>query len=316
MTLIDSIRSIVLAAALAGCGCARHGSPALSWEVKFGPVLGNEVVVGHVIAGRTAWLATGDDALVQIDFDAARYTRAALHPLHANEHVWGLARTNTGEMWTLIGRTTLGQIKDDGEIVRRIALDEPHVGLFGGGRELLFQVMNFHPPSAALEAGHPGGAARHAWGGMRTRDLPFSRGAVAALNLVSCGATAGAVTPCWFPDQPALTLTDRSGASRVVSLDGLPVVAPEVLLASDNPRRPVRDALVTAENAVWVLGSGEPPGGDQSTRPGGWLLAKYDLDGRLFRRVQLPEPARVLLGGRDDTCWLLSWDGRVVEVRP
>jgi hypothetical protein len=308
-----SIRSIVLAAALAGC--ARQGSPALLWEIKFGPVLGNELIVGHAIAGRTAWLTTGGDALVQIDFDAARYTRAALHPLHENEHVWGLARTNAGEMWTLIGRTTLAQVEDDGAIVRRIPLDEPHVGVFGGGRELVFQIMNLHPPGAALEAGPPGGATRHAWGGMRTRDLPFARGAVAALNLVSCGATAGAVTPCWFPDQPSLTLTDRSGASRVVFLDGLPVVAPEVLLASDNPRRPIRDALVTAANDVWVLGSGEPPGGDASARPGGWLLARYDLDGRLFRRVQLPEPARVLLGVRGDACVLLAWDGRVVEVR-
>jgi hypothetical protein len=314
MMLMHAIGSIVLAAVLAGC--ARHGSPALSWEVKFGPVLGNELIVGHAIAGRTAWLTTGGDALVQIDFDAARYTRAALQPLHENEHVWGLARTNAGEMWTLIGRTTLAQVEDDGAIVRRIALDEPHVGVFGGGRELLFQIMNFHPPSAALEAGPPGGATRHAWSGMRTRDLPFARGAVAALNLVSCGATAGAVIPCWFPDQPSLTLTDRSGASRVIVLDGLPVVAPEVLLASDNPRRPIRDVLVTETNAVWVLGSGEPPASDDvSERPGGWLLARYDLDGRLFRRVQLPEPARLLLAVRDDTCLVLAWDGRVVEVR-
>ena len=310
---MDVIRSIVLTAALAGC--ARHSSPALSWEVKFGPVLGNELIVGHAIAGRTAWLATGGDALIQIDFDASRFSRAPLHPLHENEHVWGLARTNAGEMWTLIGRSTLAQVEDDGAIGRRIALDEPHVGVFGGGKELVFQIMNFHPPAPALEAGPPGGATRHPWSGMRIRDLPFTRGAVAALNLVSCGATAGAVMPCWFPDQPSLTLTDRSGASRDLALDGLPVVAPELLLASDNPRRPIRDVLVTAGNAVWVIGSGEPPGGDASPRPGGWLLARYDVDGRLFRRVQLPEPARLLLGVRDDTCLLLAWDGRVVEVR-
>jgi hypothetical protein len=307
------IRSIVLAAVLGGC--ARHGNPVLAWEVKFGPVLGNELIVGHAIAGRTAWLATGGDALIQIDIDAARFTRAPLHPLLENEHVWGLARTNAGEMWTLIGRTTLARIEDDGAIVRRIALDEPHVGVFGSGKELVFQIMNFHPPAAALEAGPPGGLTRHSWSGMRIRDLPFTRGAVAALNLVSCGPTAGAVMPCWFPDQPSLTLTDRSGASRDLALDGLPVVSPELLLASDNPRRPIRDVLVTAGNAVWVLGSGEPPGGEASARPGGWLLARYDVDGRLFRRVQLPEPARLVLGVRDDTCLLLAWDGRVVEVR-
>ena len=310
---MDVIRSIVLAAALAGC--ARHGSPALSWEVKFGPVLGNELIVGHAIEGRTAWLAMGGDALVQVDLDSARFSRAALHPLHEDEHVWGLARTNAGEMWTLIGRTTLAQIDGDGEIVRRVALDEPHVGVFGGGKELVFQIMNLHPPAAALEAGPPGGATRHSWSGMRIRDLPFTRAAVAALNLVSCGATAGAVMPCWFPDQPSLTLTDRSGASRDLVLEGLPVVAPELLLASDNPRRPIRDVMVTAANAVWVLGSGESPGGEALAKPGGWLLARYDLDGRLFRRVQLPEPARLILGVRDDTCLLLAWDGRVVEVR-
>lgn len=315
MSSIRLLRWIALAAALAGAGCARHDSPTVSWDVKFGPILGNELIVGHVVDGPTAWLATGGDTLVRVDLASARHTRTPVHPLREGEHMWGLATTREGEMWTLIGRATLAQFGEDGEIVRRIGLAEPHVGLFGGGRDLVFQIMNLHPPGYALAAGPPGGATRHPWSGMRTRDLPFTRGAVAALNLVSCGSSAGAVIPCWFPDTAALTLADRSGASREIPLDGLPVVAPELLLASDNPRRPVRDAFVTAGNGVWVLGSGEPPGGDTSTRPGGWLLARYDLEGRLFRRVQLPEPARVFLGARENTCLLLAWDGRVVEVR-
>jgi hypothetical protein len=287
----------------------------VTWNVKFGPVLGNELIVGHVVDGPTAWLATGGDTLVRIDLASARHARTPVHPLQEGEHMWGLATTREGEMWTLIGRATLAQVGEGAEIVRRIGLAEPHVGLFGGGRDLVFQIMNLHPPGVALAAGPPGGATRRPWSNMRTRDLPFTRGAVAALNLVSCGSSAGAVIPCWFPDAAALTLTDRSGASRVIPLAGLPIVAPELLLASDNPRRPVRDAFVTAGNMVWVLGSGEPPEGDTSTRPGGWLLARYDLEGRLFRRVQLPEPARVLLGALEDTCLLLAWDGRVVEVR-
>jgi len=306
---------MALAAALAGSTCTRHESRALSWDVKFGPVLGNELIVGHVVDGPTAWLATGGDTLVRIDLASARYARSQVHPLQEGEHMWGLAITRKGEMWTLIGRATLAEVGEGGEIVRRIALAEPHVGLFGGGRDLLFQIMNLQPPGDALAAGPPGGATRHRWSNMRTRELPFTRGAVAALNLVSCGSSAGPVIPCWFPDAAALTLTDGSGASREIPLEGLPIVAPELLLASDNPRRPVRDAFVTAGNMVWVLGSGEPPEGDTSTRPGGWLLARYDFEGRLFRRVQLPEPARVLLGALENTCLLLAWDGRVVEVR-
>jgi hypothetical protein len=315
MSTVQLLRSITLAAALVGSACTRHESRAVSWDVKFGPVLGNELIVGHVVDGPTAWLATGGDTLVQIDLASTRHARIPVHPLQEGEHMWGLASTREGEMWTLIGRETLAQLGEGAEIVRRIGLDVPHVGLFGGGRDLVFQIMDMHPPGDALAAGPPGGAARHRWSNMRTRDLPLTRGAVAALNLVSCGSSAGAVIPCWFPDAAALTLTDRSGASREIPLDGLPIVAPELLLASDNPRRPVRDAFVTAGNMVWVLGSGEAPEGDTSPRPGGWLLARYDLEGRLFRRVQLPEPARVLLGALENTCLLLAWDGRVIEVR-
>ena len=315
MSSLQSLGSIAVAAALAGSACARPNSSAVSWNVRFGPVLGNELIVGHVVDGSTAWLATGGDTLVRVDLANARHTRTPVHPLREGEHMWGLATTRAGQMWTLIGRATLAELGEDAEIVRRIGLAEPHVGLFGGGRDLVFQAMNLHPPGYALAAGPPGGATRHQWSHMRTRDLPFTRGAVAALNLVSCGSSVGAVIPCWFPDTAALTLTDRSGASRDIPLDGLPIVAPELLLASDNPRRPIRDAFVTTGNMVWVLGSGEPPEGDASTRPGGWLLARYDLEGRLFRRVQLPEPARVLLGAHENTCLLLAWDGRVVEVR-
>jgi hypothetical protein len=154
---------------------------------------------------------------------------------------------------------------------------------------------------------------------MRTRALPLARAAVAALNLVACGPTVTGTVPCWFPDQAAVTLTEPSGASRELMLEGLPTVAPEVLLASDNPRRPIRDAFVSAAGDLWVLGSGRPPGGnegDEARRPGGWLLARYSGDGRVVRRMQLREPARLLLGTREESCLMLSWDGRVVEVRP
>jgi hypothetical protein len=306
----------VACAALIGSGACRHQLVApVSWAPRFGPVIGDELIVGDVVSGSTVWLATGADALVRVDLDGRRSARLQLRPLGAGEHVWGLASDGMGAMWTLVGRTVLAQVSEQGEIVRRVTLGQPHVGLFGAHRELLYQVMNFHPPVEALTAGPPGGA-RRTWGSMRTRSLPLARGAVAALNLVSCGSSQGALIPCWFPDQAAVTLTDLSGVSREVALDGLPVVAPEVLLAAENPRRPVRDAFVSASSDVWVLGSGEPPRKEDIERPGGWLLARYDADGRLLRRMQLPEPARVILSATRDTCLLLSWNGLVVEVRP
>lgn len=314
MTSVNAPVLVGLIAIVSGCSGSTGGSPL--WDVRFGPVIGNELIVGRVVSGRTAWIATDADALVRVDLDSRRHTRRPLHPLADGEHIWGLASSGPDEMWTLLGRGALARFAEDGTIQRRISLTEPHVGLFGSGRDLVYQTMNFDPPADALTMGPPGGARRRPWSGMRTRALPLTRGAVAALNLVSCGASAGRTTPCWFPDQAAVTLADASGASRDMPLEGLPIVAPEVLLASDNPRRPVRDAFVSTTEDVWVISSGEPPEGGQAARPGGWLLARYDAGGRLFRRVQLPEPARLILGVTGDRCLLLSWDGHVVEVRP
>jgi hypothetical protein len=314
---MDLRRAIVVALTVIVFGCARPHASEISWRVLFGPILGNEMIVGHLSEGDTAWLATGGDAILRVDLNSRRHARSGIESLGAGEHIWGLAKTSSGAgLWTLVSRNALAEVNEQGQIVRRYQLDEPHVGVFAWGRDLIFQTANLRAPAFALAAGAPGGVVRRTWGRMRTREMQFNRVASAALNLVSCGSSEGALMPCWFPDTATITLTDRSGSSRDLALDGLAHVAPEILLASDNPQRPIRDAIVTNTNAIWVLGSGEPPDRRMADRPGGSLLARYDVDGRLFRRVRLPEPARILLHATEDGCVLLAWDGRVVEVRP
>ena len=56
-------------------------------------------------------------------------------------------------------------------------------------------------------------------------------------------------------------------------------VAPEVLLTSDNPARPVRDAYIDAAGTIWVLSTGAPPSPAPDV-PGGWVLARYGSGGR------------------------------------
>jgi hypothetical protein len=308
------IARVAMVAAATASGCHARPSAKSTWDVRFGPVLGNELIVGRVSAESRAWVLTGGNALVLLDLEKRTHVRSTLSPLEGDEHVWGLASTGDGTFWTLAGRTVLAQFQDDGRVVRRVALAQPHVGVFGVGQELLYQVMDFQPPADALMAGLPGATTRRPWGGLKTRALPLSRTSVAALNLVSCGPSGNALVPCWFPDQAAVTLVDADGSSREVQLEALPIVAPEVLLASDNPRRPIRDALVGPDGSLWVLGSGTPPPTEQSSRPGGWLLNRYDGAGRLRSRIVLPEPARLLLQADDDRCTLIAWDGRVVEV--
>jgi hypothetical protein len=301
-------------AAVLICGCTDAVAPA--WQVRFGPIVNGEIVVGRAVAGNTVWLATGRDEMVRIDLVRHRWARVLLHPLQRNEHVWGLARTGSGEMWALIGRTTLARVDNDGIIGRRIRLRNPHAGIFGTRQDLVFQILNLPSQVFALEAGPPGGERRRVWSAMRTPTLSRAARGVSALNLVSCGSTSGAVMPCWFPDQPSLTLTDDSGSSRELTLEGLSSPARQVRSGSGSTRPTIHDAFVSADDSVWVLAAGESRGAEVGGRTGGWLLARYDLDGRLFRRMHLPEPARVLLTAHGETCIVLSWSGHVVEVRP
>lgn len=299
-------------------GCSKPPRSTNAWSLKFGPVVSNELVVGRVIAGPLARIMTGADALVTVDLDRGTFSRSVVHPLAVDEHPWGLAAEGD-RLWTLLSRTVLAQIQPDGLVVQRITLAEPHVGVFGTGAGLVYQLMNFQPPADALFTGPPGEAGRRVWGHMRTRALTLARTAVAALNLVSCGPTANGTVPCWFPDEPAVTLTSPAGASRQLALDGLPTVSPEVLLASDNPQRPVRDSFVAANGDLWVLGSGHGAEPSDLERRGGWLLAQDHQNGRLVRRTRLREPARLILAvgtGGGQACLLLAWDGHIVEVQP
>jgi hypothetical protein len=276
-------------------------------------VISDETIVGRVIAGGLATLITSQDALITVDLDHQSSVRTPVTPLDPGEHPWGLAEGQAGHLWTLVGRTELVQLTYGGRIVRRVRLHQPHVNVFGFGNRLLYQVMDFKPPAPALLSGAADEQPRRAWGRMFTRSLPLNRGAVAALNLVSCGATAASEIACWFPDESSVTITDAEGQSRALALAGLPTTPLEILLTSDNPRRPIRDAFIDGDRTLWILASGNAPP-DRSDRPGGWLVARYGADGSVLSRRQLPEPARLILGVRQNSCLLLAWSGYVVEA--
>lgn len=301
---------------LTACACSGHAARPSTWHVRFGPVIDTEVITGRAVAGSTAWIVTGRDALVRIDLERERQSRATIRPLAPGEHTWGLASLGRGGMWLLVGRNTLAEISGEGKILQRIELQEAHVNVFAADHELLYQVMSFQPPAQALVIGPPGTSQRRPWGTMTTRPMALVRGAVAALNLVACGASVDSTSACWFPDEAAVTVTAADGTSRRLDLRDLPTVSPEALLAAENPRRPIRDVFMLAGGEFWLLASGKAPAPQAVERPGGWWLSRYSREGAETRRVQLPEPARLILGASDDSCVVLAWDGRVVEVRP
>jgi hypothetical protein len=203
----------------------------------------------------------------------------------------------------------------DGRIEREVPLGGAYFGLFGQGDRLLYQPADFVPPGQALFAGLPGSRMREPWSTIRTRPFHLARASVAALNLVSCGIGRGGERPCWFPDEAALALVDATGHTRRIELPGLEVVAPEVLLTSDNPARPIRDAYVDSAGTVWILSSGKPPSAGTDL-PGAWLLARYGSTGEPLGMVTLTEPARLILRAGSRRAVLLTGSGMVAEVIP
>jgi hypothetical protein len=258
-------------------------------------------------------LLVGERMLVQIDLKSGTAIRHAVR-IPQQDSCWGLARLRDGSIWTIKSRNTLLQVASDGGVIEEHALGAAHFGVFGEGDRLVYQPADFTPPAQALFAAHPPNVARSRWGDLKTRPFKLARASVAALNMIACGAAVGEERPCWFPDEAALALIDPSGHTRRLPLSGLTVVSPEILLTSDTPARPIRDAFVDVSGTIWVLSSGRPAASDE--RPGAWLLARYAGDGSPLGISRLPEPVRLILRAEPRRAVVITGSGMVAEVLP
>lgn len=305
---------VVLLTVVVSC---RAQSPAAVAPVRlFGPVIGNEVIAGRADDDSDAqpvMLLVAETALVTLDLDHRTASRQRLD-VADDGGCWGLGRLQDGSLWTVCDWRKLRQIEPSGRTVREIELAGAQVALFGDGDRLLFQRAEFVAPTQALVAGTPGSPRRDPWGTLQTRPYNLARTAVAALNLVTCGNTRAAERACWFPDDPAVAMIDRTGRTRRVELTGIPRVAPEVLLTSDNPARPVRDAFVDRAGSIWVISSGTSVPG-AADLPGGWMLAHFGPTGAPLDSLALSEPARLILRADTHRVVLLLGSGYVGEVR-
>jgi hypothetical protein len=281
----------------------------------FGPAIPRDVIGGRADdAQHQVWLLVGGAAIVRLDLNARAASRTPIAQSMGHS-CWGLARLADGSLWTICGRSRLTQIAVDGRIAREIVLAEPHFGLYSRGDRLIYQPARFTSSGGLLFAGVPGDAHPAAWSGIEPRSFPaLARASAAALNMVACGPTRSTEQPCWFPDDTSVALIGPSGQTRRVEVSGLMHVAPEVLLAAENPARPLRDVFVEESGTIWVLSSGTPPPHAED-QPGGWLLAEYASGGALVRIRRLSEPVRLILDARREGLVVLSGAGMVAEVR-
>jgi sugar lactone lactonase YvrE len=313
-------RLVVLVAMAFLLGACRHGASLRQADPVpvlplFGPVVGHEVIGGRADDREDlVWLLAGGGDVVRVELKNRVANRVRIP--NAAGGCWGLARLREGSLWTLKGRSALLQIAQDGSIVRVIALAESHFGLYANGDRLVYQPARFVQSGPLLFSGLPGEAHPAAWSTIAAREFPtLARASAAALNMIACGSSRTDERPCWFPDDTAVSLVREDGSTRRLPLDGLTRVAPEVLLTSDNPARPLRDVSVAEDGSLWVLSSGTAPTGrDEET--GGWLLARYTSAGRLVRIFRLEDPVRLLLRAEPSRLTVLTGAGLVAQVMP
>ena len=306
----------LLVAALTNCSPRVRQAEVARLTPRFGPIADLGTISGHVLEddGATVMVVAGDASLVAINMDARTHHAAAL-PCAGSNRCWGLARLADGSLWTLKGMHTVLQVSREGRVLREVPLETAQLGVHGVGLRLVLQ-------PGALPAGTPvlfsgtTGLSRDAWSTMRARAFDsLATGAAAALNLVSCGVSRTDEIPCWFPDEPVISLISEFGATRTVVLDGLPHAAPESLINARVPQRPVRDVFVEADGTLWVLSTGTPPGASTQV-PGGWLIARYGSHGEPLGLRRLPEPVRLLLRAAHGRALVLTGAGMVAEVQP
>ena len=316
MKRLVAVIAPLLVAAFTNCSPRVRQTEVANLTARFGPIADLGTISGHVLDnGTSVIVVAGEASLVAIDLGASTYHTAAL-PCSGRNRCWGLARLADGSLWTLKGMHSVMQVSRQGHALREVPVDTAQLGVHGVGLRLVLQPGALPAGQPVLFSGTVAALSRDPWSTMRARSFDaLATGAAAELNLVSCGVSLTEEIPCWFPDEPALSLISEFGVTRVIVLDGLPHVAPESLINARVPQRPVRDVFVESDGTIWVISTGTSASASPDL-PGGWLIARYGSHGEPIDRRQLPEPVRIILRAAHGRALVLTGAGMVSEVQP
>jgi hypothetical protein len=295
--------------------CSRAAAQSVRLEPMFGPAVPSDTISGRSAAEQgPIVLLAGGTMLVTVDLAARNATRTPLRI--PDPRCWGLAHLSDGSLWTIQNRRTLVEVHSDGTPGHVVQLDRPHLGLFAMGERLILQPAATDADAPALRAGGPDAPVGTPWSDIKTRAFPgLHPGAMMALNMVSCGVGLHGELPCWFPDEPTLFLVRTDGRTRRIELAGLSRAAPEILLTSQTPPRPIRDAYIDPSGTVWILSTGNP-GPPPGSVPGGLVIARFGPRGEPIDTRQLAEPVRLILRARAGRAVILTSRGIIAELQP
>jgi hypothetical protein len=291
---------------------------AFSWLSPASPpnpvVAPEDLIVGRALDDDVVELLTESRRLIRIGLDDDEIAVVRLQ-VEDQDNIWGLARSRSGELWTLLNRQTLARISKQGVVERRIPLARSHIGLFSLNGSLVYQALP-RPSQPLLSLGPPGDTGRAPITGFEARVRTANVPDMLIENLVMCGAGTAGVLPCWFPDDVVLHLIGLNASSQRLDLPALawsghPDSQHPSVHGPEDAAQPIWDAYID-KTSLWVLS-----GLDQLSIParkGGLRLIRFGVAGDLIAEKPLATPARLILGTRGKQVWLLLTSGSLEKV--
>jgi hypothetical protein len=273
--------------------------------VSSASLVGRHVIVGRAHCAGTTWLLTDGPELARISVDGLVASSSPLRGLRDGEKPWGLACLPNSELWTLVTHQALARLTVDAQVVERVSLDRPRLGLYTAGDRILMQ----HPPAGVgkplLAAGLPRKLADFVQWPAPVSQQTRSRDQQLQANLVSCGIGVSGDVPCWLVNQPRLAIGD--GTPSHTSVQELRFVREGTI----DETTPIWDVALAGASRVWVLASAR--NGSDGRRVGG-RLTKSNRRGLDEGFIDLSPPARLILWAGEDRCVVLSATGQLLEV--
>ncbi len=268
-------------------------------------VIGRQVVVGRAHCGGTTWLLTDGPELTRVSVGAGAVSSAPLHGLRNDEKPWGLACLPNGELWTLVTHEVLARLTADGQVVERVRLDRPRLGIYSAGERILLQ----HPPDGVgkplLAAGLPRNLLGFVQWPAPVSQQTRSRDDQLRANLISCGIGVSGDVPCWLANQSRLAIGD--GTPSHTTVQELRFVRQGTI----DETAPIWDVALAGTSRVWVLASART--GPDGRRVGG-RLTKSSRRGSVEGFVDPSPSARLIMWAAEDRCVLLTATGQLLEV--
>lgn len=262
----------------------------------------SETVIGRARADGQLVLLTTAPALLTIDERTRTITRTPIQRRSGEPKLWGLGEVG-GILYSVAGFTDLMRLDRTGGVHHAARFTRAVGNLFDTPVSMAAQL-------AVDDVGMPLMFAVDVragmWGlkGPGRKPLGLSRAQEGVLQLLTCSAPA--LVACWLPGSNEPLLLDGNTLRFVRPLSSVASIEPVRLLARP-AFRVIRDIVRTERQTLVVLFRDESSGNDGA-------LAEFNEDGQLVRKIQTPEPLRLLLAARAGVLLAITESGVLIEV--